>query len=68
MTQTINAFYKNNEFFLRKPIKSFSDMYAIKLDMNHLKMQRCFENKKKHKIDVLSDKENKRISITDTRI
>jgi hypothetical protein len=42
-------------------------MYVIKLDKNHLKMHRFLENKKL-KIDILSDKENKRICITDAVI
>jgi HSP90 family molecular chaperone len=40
---------------------------VIKLDINYLKMQLCMDNKK-FKIDILSGKENKCISITDAGI
>jgi HSP90 family molecular chaperone len=43
-------------------------MYVIKLDINHLKVLSHLENKKNLKLIFLSDRENKRISITDARI
>jgi ABC-type sugar transport system ATPase subunit len=41
MTSTINAFYTNKEIFSKNSSK-IARIYVIKLDMNRLKMQRCF--------------------------
>jgi hypothetical protein len=46
MTSTINAFYERKEIFCMISSQT-ARMYVIKLDMNHLKMQRYLDNKKK---------------------
>jgi hypothetical protein len=45
MTTTINTFYESKETFSKSSSQT-ARMYVIKLDINHLKMQRHFENKK----------------------
>jgi hypothetical protein len=45
MTLIINAFFAKNEI-LSKNSSQTVQMNAIKLDINHLKMQRYLENKK----------------------
>jgi hypothetical protein len=45
MTPTINAFYLKKEIFSKNSSQT-TRIYVIKLDMNHLKMQRYLENKK----------------------
>jgi HSP90 family molecular chaperone len=45
MTSIINAFYESKEIFF-KYLSQTARMYVIKLDINHLKMQRYLENKK----------------------
>jgi HSP90 family molecular chaperone len=43
-------------------------MNVIKLDTNHLKIKRYFENKKELKIYIHPDEENKCINVADTGI
>jgi hypothetical protein len=45
MTTNINAFYDNKEIFSKNSSQT-ARIYVIKLDMNHLKMQRYLKNKK----------------------
>jgi hypothetical protein len=45
MAPTINAFYESKEIFSKNSSQT-DRIYVIKLDINHLKMQRCLENKK----------------------
>jgi hypothetical protein len=45
MTPTINSFYKNKETFSKNSSQT-ARMHAIKLDINHIKMKMCMENKK----------------------
>jgi hypothetical protein len=45
VTLTINAFHENKEIFSKNSSQTVR-MYVIKLDINHLKMQRYLGNKK----------------------
>jgi hypothetical protein len=45
MTLTINTFHENKEIFSKNSSQT-AKMHVIKLDINHLKMQRYLGNKK----------------------
>jgi hypothetical protein len=45
MAPNINEFYENKEIFSENSSQT-TRMYVIKLDINHLKMWRCFDKKK----------------------
>jgi hypothetical protein len=60
MTTTINGFYEKRNFY--KNLSQTARMHVIKLDINHLKKYMHGEQKEL-KIDILSDKEDKHISI-----
>jgi HSP90 family molecular chaperone len=45
ITLIINSFYENKEIFSENLSQTYQ-IYVIKFDMNHLKMQRCLKNKK----------------------
>jgi HSP90 family molecular chaperone len=63
----INAFHANNEFYFKNSSQT-AQMYVTKLDINHLKIEEVLWRTKELKIDILLDKENKRISITEAGI
>jgi HSP90 family molecular chaperone len=65
MIPTINTFYKNKKFYDNS--SQTAQMHVIKLDMNHLKKEVLVEEKELE-INILLDKENKCISITDAGI
>jgi HSP90 family molecular chaperone len=67
ITLIIKHFTQTNKFF-SKNLSQTAQMHAIKIDMNHLKIEEVLFGTKELKIDVLQDKENKHINIKDTGI